>query len=68
MLWLSYESWDEIFGGKDANLIFNSFLNTYLRIFNASFPIIKNTLHQRVTLPGLLKELKYPVNAKGNYT
>jgi hypothetical protein len=40
LLQLSYETWDEIFGDKDVNLIFSSFLNTYLRIFNASFPII----------------------------
>jgi hypothetical protein len=40
MVQLNYESWDEIFEGKDVNLIFNSFLNIYLRIFNASFPII----------------------------
>jgi hypothetical protein len=38
---LSYENWNEIFGGNDVNLIFNSFLNIYLRIFNSSFPIVK---------------------------
>jgi hypothetical protein len=52
---LSYETWDEIFENKDVNRIFNSFLNIYLRIFNASFPKI-NTLQQRVTSSGLLKE------------
>jgi len=25
---LSYESWDQVFGGNDVNKIFNSFLNT----------------------------------------
>jgi hypothetical protein len=30
---LSYENWDEIFGSNNLNLIINSFLNTYLRIF-----------------------------------
>jgi hypothetical protein len=29
---LSYEYWDEVFGSNNLNLIFNSFLNTYLRI------------------------------------
>jgi hypothetical protein len=36
---LSYESWDEVFDGNDVNKIFNSFLNTYLRNFYASFPL-----------------------------
>jgi hypothetical protein len=36
---LSYESWDQVFDGNDVNKIFNSFLNTYLRIFYASFPL-----------------------------
>jgi hypothetical protein len=40
-LQLSYENWDSVFGGNDVNLIFNSFLNTYLKIFNSSFLIIK---------------------------
>jgi hypothetical protein len=38
---LSYENWDEIFLDDDVNITFNKFLNIYLRIFNASFPIIK---------------------------
>jgi hypothetical protein len=33
---LSFETWD-IFGGNDVNVIFNNFLNTYLRIFYSSF-------------------------------
>ena len=28
-------------GGKDVNLTFNSFLNSFLRIFNSSFPAIQ---------------------------
>ncbi|GFG34228.1 hypothetical protein Cfor_09168 [Coptotermes formosanus] len=38
---LSYESWDNIFLDEDVNVTFNNFLNTYLRIFNASFPTKK---------------------------
>jgi len=38
---LSYESWDQVFDGNDVNKIFNSFLNTYLRIFYATFPLKK---------------------------
>jgi len=35
---LSYEIWDNIFGGNDVDSIFNNFHNTYLRIFYSSFP------------------------------
>jgi len=38
---LSYELWDQVFDGNDVNKIFNSFLNTYLRIFYATFPLKK---------------------------
>jgi hypothetical protein len=34
---LSYEMWDDVFSGNDVATIFNSFLNTYLRIFRSSF-------------------------------
>jgi hypothetical protein len=42
---LSFETWDDIFGGNDVNVIFNNFLNTYLRIFYSSF-----TKRKRVNL------------------
>jgi len=29
----SNESWDSIFHGSDVNIVFNSFLNVYLRFF-----------------------------------
>jgi hypothetical protein len=35
---LSYESWDETFNSNDVDTGFNAFLNTYLRVFYASFP------------------------------
>ena len=35
---LSNKSWDTIFNSDDANAMFDSFLNTYLRIFYSSFP------------------------------
>jgi hypothetical protein len=38
---LSYESWDEIFTEDDVDTLFNSFLNTYLRIFYHIFPLKK---------------------------
>jgi len=30
---LSTESWEDIFEGSDTNVIFNNFLNIYLKIF-----------------------------------
>jgi hypothetical protein len=38
---LSYETWDDVFTDGDVDNIFNSFLNTYLRAFNSSFPLRK---------------------------
>jgi len=38
---LSYENWDEVFQEGNVNVLFNNFLNTYLRIFNTCFPTIK---------------------------
>jgi hypothetical protein len=35
---LSYETWDSAFVDRDTDSIFNSFLNTYLRILYSSFP------------------------------
>jgi hypothetical protein len=38
---LSYESWESIFGYNgniDVDILFNSFLNNYLRIFYTNFP------------------------------
>jgi hypothetical protein len=43
---LSYENWEEIFVDKDVNTLFNNFLNTYLKIFNACFPIKKKQHHK----------------------
>jgi hypothetical protein len=35
--WQSYERWDDVFVKDDVNNIFNAFLNTYTKIFNACF-------------------------------
>ena len=37
---LSNVAWDSVFDATDVNLMFNSFLNTYLRIFYSCFPLI----------------------------
>ena len=39
---LSNESWVEVFNYNDIDLMFNSFLNTYLRIFYSGFCLIRN--------------------------
>ena len=39
---LSNESWEEVFKATDINLMFNSFLNLYLRIIYSCFPTIQN--------------------------
>jgi hypothetical protein len=38
---LSYENWEDVFLKNNVNVIFNNFLNTYLRILYASFVTIK---------------------------
>jgi len=38
---LSLETWDNVFENDDINLMYNFFLNTYLRIFHSSFPLKK---------------------------
>jgi hypothetical protein len=35
---LSFEIWSDVFEGNDVNIIFNSFLNIFLRYVYASFP------------------------------
>jgi hypothetical protein len=34
---LSWEQWEDVFGVNDVNIMFNNFLNTYLRCYNSSF-------------------------------
>jgi len=41
LLKLSHKTWDYVFKGNDVNTIFNSFLNTFLRHYYSSFPVIK---------------------------
>ena len=36
---LSYETWDTIFSIDDVNNMFNSFLDSHLKIFYSSFPL-----------------------------
>jgi hypothetical protein len=48
LLKLSQETWASVFEGNDVNTIFNSFLNTFLKHYYSSFPVIKvNNLPSR---------------------
>jgi hypothetical protein len=38
---LSHENWDLVFSSDDVNVEFNSFLDSYLKIFHSSFPLKK---------------------------
>jgi hypothetical protein len=67
-LQLSYENWDDIFVDKNVNLIFNSFLNTSLRIFNASFLTINKHIKSKNGITWVTQGIKNPANVKGNYT
>jgi hypothetical protein len=48
---LSYETWDTVFSNVDTDTKFNSFLDTYLRIFYSSFPLKKSQKQPKIT-PG----------------
>ena len=46
----SYENWENVFDStsdNDINVIFNNFLNTYLRIFYCSFPLHKSLVRNK---------------------
>jgi hypothetical protein len=42
---LSYENWGDVFMDNDVNILFNNFLNTYLKIFYACFPTTKKKMN-----------------------
>jgi hypothetical protein len=54
---LSYESWESVCNSNDANISFNNFLNTYLRIFNSSF-ISKPITVKHNNTPFITKEIR----------
>jgi hypothetical protein len=49
---LSYENWEDVFTDNNVNSLFNNFLNMYLKIFYACFPIRKKN-EQKVIKPWL---------------
>ena len=54
---LSYETWEDVFSETEVNITYNKFLNTYLRIFYASFPMVKVKNFQS-TKPWITKGIK----------
>jgi hypothetical protein len=38
---LNYYNWEDIFMDNDVNVLFNTFLHAYLKIFYACFPTVK---------------------------
>ena len=39
---LSYKNWEDVFLGGEVSIIFNNFLNTFLRICYSSFSVNKS--------------------------
>ena len=54
---LSYENWENVFSEENVNVLYNNFINTYLRIFYASFPFVKVKNSQN-SKPWLTKGIK----------
>jgi len=59
---LSCETWDNVFSTDDVNIMFNSFLDTYLKMFYSSFPLKRFYLNKKnknwITL-GILTSCKH---------
>jgi hypothetical protein len=61
---LANEMWEPVLEDWGTNYKFNSFLDTFLKIFEDSFPVQNKSLG-KTSNAGLLKELKYPADRKG---
>jgi hypothetical protein len=46
-LQLANETWESIYIDNDTNNKFNSFLHTFLNIFEASFPVKYKSIHRK---------------------
>ena len=60
---LSYENWENIFGRNEVGSIFNNFHNTFLRIFNSSFPKKKVLVSKKNTM-WMTSGIKISINHK----
>jgi hypothetical protein len=59
---LSYETWDTIFSTDDVNIMFHSFLDTYLKMFYSNFPLKKvhiSNEHKNWITWGILTSCKH---------
>jgi hypothetical protein len=61
----SFETWDEVFTDDDVNKTCNSFLNSYLRVFNNSFPVRK-IFHKYSNRPWLTAGIRISCHHKRN--
>jgi len=41
---LSFENWENVFMEEDVNIMYNNFVNTYIRIFYTNFPLKKENI------------------------
>jgi exonuclease III len=62
-LQLSWERWEDVFGSKDVNAMFNNFLNTYLRYYYTNF-IKKEMKHQHINKQWITKGIRNSCNRK----
>jgi hypothetical protein len=54
---LSHENWENVFLEENVNVLYNNFINTYLRILYASFPFVRLKNSQNLK-PWLTKGIK----------
>jgi hypothetical protein len=64
---LSYETSNDVFTHQDIETIFNSFLNTYLRIFYYNFTKIQIKIKTNYN-PWMTKGIRYHASIKETYT
>ena len=50
---LSCETWDTVFSTDDVNIKFNSFLDTYLKMFYSSFPLKRVQFNKKIKIGSL---------------
>jgi hypothetical protein len=64
---LKQETWQSVYQTQVTNNMFNSFLNTFLHILEASFPVTYRNTKEEKKMIGSHKELKYHANVKEVY-
>jgi hypothetical protein len=64
---LANETWESVCIDNVANNKYNSFLHTFLNIFEVSFPIKRRSIHRNKN-GWIMQGIKNAVNVKGDYT